>query len=110
MWNSVSPGAAMDGAWRRGHDFAVIAGNAGDEPQAGNDSPALDVLFNMGLAVSFFNFGKFIRRPVPQKVEIMMYLCGCYPDASLALNAAARSGCVVEGIAKGVDFRTPTGT
>ena len=100
----------MDGAWRRGYDFAVIAGDVGDETQAGNDSPALDVLFKLGLAVSFFNFGKFVRRPVPQKIERMMYLCCCYPDTSLALNTALRSGCVVVGITRGVDFRTPTGT
>ena len=61
------PGAAMDGAWRRGYDFAVVAGNAGDETQAGGDSPALHVLFKTGLAVSWFNFGKLIRRPAPQK-------------------------------------------
>ena len=45
----------MDGAWRRGFDFAVLTGDVGREVHPKNDSPVLDVLYKMHLVVSAYH-------------------------------------------------------
>ena len=100
------PGSVRDGAWRNGYDFAIVTGDVGEKVDTANSSPILDVLFKMGLSVSFFNFAKFVRQPGPRSPpNRLMYLCCCYSDSSLAFDSVASRGCAVVGITKEVDFR-----
>ena len=49
------PGAAMDGYWRRGHDFIAITGHTASLEN--NSPPLLDTFFDVSVNVHFFQFG-----------------------------------------------------
>ena len=89
------PGAAMDGYWRRGHDFIAIAENTA---RLDNNSQLLDTLFDMSVNIHFFQFGDPGRTlgNVETSVRIV-YLCSCYSNCSLARNNQYSKGCGVFG-------------
>ena len=63
----------MDGFWRAAGDFLVIAGRRAD---IGDNSQALDVLFDVGVDVRFFNDSDPVRMLGDLKRSVRnMYLC-----------------------------------